>query len=152
MFDLIWKIWMNISPNKLSYLTCATLNGWDPIFIWNTISWYVFLTRGDSTNIAPAYRKWFSQGLHWNQSLWTLMPDVILWGEKWFRNFKIYVTLFTSHLMQSASQAYPCFHAFDQKEKQFTLFHFRGSVKWKQNKGESVERAKDRERWETVGC
>lgn len=51
----------------------------------------------------------------------------------------------------SESQAYPCFHPFDQREKQFTLFHFGASVKWRQNKGESVERAKDRERLETVG-
>lgn len=29
-----------------------------------------------------------SPGLHWNPSLWTLMPDVILRGGKWFRNLQ----------------------------------------------------------------
>lgn len=118
----------------------------------DNISWYVSLTKDDSTNVALANKKI-------NQPR-TQLKSVPLNSDVWCYFVKEYdsgisqsVSFYSLSIKcNQQSQAYPCFHPFDQKEKQFTPFHFRGSVKWKQRKGVSLERAQETGRWEMVGC
>lgn len=70
--------WIKWTKNQTNVEMCDTF--WRSCFYLNDyVSCYVSLTRSDSSNIAPAYKKWIS--LNWNQSLWTLMSDVILQGK-----------------------------------------------------------------------
>lgn len=73
------NIWTFTHTNCVLFEMCDTHWTRSYFYLKDNISWYVFLTRGDSTNIALACKKWINQGLNWNRSLWTPMPDVILW-------------------------------------------------------------------------